>query len=646
MDKDRDRIDEEEIKIEIEDYSLDEAEAVKTEDVQNENDAPKEADSQDNIPADDDMDLSVLDDSEVDYNTYYAEEPGEKGKSGKIGLIAAIVAVLAVALVAAGILIYKFTPSKERVDLGEFFGVTGEQAKLVYNFEMTDYSAIVRDGVFYVENRFWADNVTDKFFYDDDNNSVIYTTATQIYTIPAKAAQYDVDGESRSSDYVIALYEDGILYIAVNFAEDKGDFVWKGYENPARIAIVSGGTNCSTAELLEKGAVRKDADIKSPMWERYDDNTGTEWYATGQDKEGWLGVMSMDGRYGYIKNGQYRTGETLVRDFVSGYVKTEYPSQVRDHEILLVWHGIYDLSDNGRIEALLAPTKGVNTVSPTWYKAIDSDGNIESMADMDYVEYIHSQGMEIWPLISDFTSTDSENGWDEKKLLGNTESRRNLIGNLMNEIETYGFDGINIDFEKVPKDAEAEFTQFVRELSIQCRKAEVVLSIDNYVPKPYNAQYNRAAQGECADYVIVMGYDEHYNGSEEAGSVASIGFVTEGMDETLKEVPKEKVINGIPFYTRMFSTSGADGEIPESKAYTMQGAIDAADELGLTVTWDSDAMQNMASGWANGRFYSVWLEDEKSMAVRIRAVKDRHIAGVAAWSLGSELDTIWDVINN
>lgn len=216
----------------------------------------------------------------------------------------------------------------------------------------------------------------------------------------------------------------------------------------------------------------------------------------------------------------------------------------------------------------------------------------------------------------------------------------------MNEIETYGFDGINIDFEKVPKDAEAEFTQFVRELSIQCRKAEVVLSIDNYVPKPYNAQYNRAAQGECADYVIVMGYDEHYNGSEEAGSVASIGFVTEGMDETLKEVPKEKVINGIPFYTRMFSTSGADGEIPESKAYTMQGAIDAADELGLTVTWDSDAMQNMASGWANGRFYSVWLEDEKSMAVRIRAVKDRHIAGVAAWSLGSELDTIWDVINN
>ena len=617
MDKDRNHIDEENDEIEIKDYSLD--------------DTDPDEDSED---------------SEIDYNKYYADEPGKKDKGGKAGIAAAVIVALVVALTAAGIIIYKFMPSKERVDYSEYFGVTGDQARVVYDFELTDYRAFVHDGIFYIDNQFWTDKVTDKFFYDEDNNSVLYTTATQIYTIPVGADSYDVDGEKMSSDYVIALYESGTLYIAVNFAEDKGNFVWKGYENPARIAIVSGNTVCSSAELLEKGTVRKDADIKSPLWEKYDDNTGTEWYVSGQDKDGWTGVMSMDGRYGYIKSGQCKTGETMVKNFVSGYVKPEYPSQVRDHDILLVWHGIYDEADNNKIPALLASTKGVNTVSPTWYKAIDSDGNIESSADTDYVEYVHAQGMEIWPLISDFTSTDEENGWDEKKLLGNTQSRRNLINNLMNEIQTYGYDGINIDFEKVPKDAGPEFTQFVRELSIQCRKAEVVLSIDNYVPKPYNSQYNRAAQGECADYVIVMGYDEHYNGCEEAGSVASINFVTEGIDETLKEVPREKVINGVPFYTRMFSTTGADGEIPESKAYSMQGAIDAANELGLTVTWDSDAMQNMASGWSGDRYYSVWFEDEKSMAVKMRAIRDRHIAGVAAWSLGSELDTIWDVINN
>ncbi len=563
-----------------------------------------------------------------EYAELYDEEPPKPGKRGKIIAVAAAVLLIVAALLAAGIIIHKFTPSKTRVDYEEYFGVAGKTPVLIYNYAKSDYKVKLEDGAFYVENKFLKDNFTDKFFYDEGRNEVLYTTATQIYTFPVGEKNYSVDGESRQTDKPVVLKDKDILYILLEFASERCDMVWRAYEAPDRLVIVDGGSEYMKTVLNEEYVVRDSASIKGSIMEDASDKADTMWMLEEGDsqEQEWLKVKSEDGRTGYVKS-SHTTGAAVLYTYDSEYKKEEYPSQLRNHDILLVWHAVYDLNDNAKIEELLAGSKGVNTVSPTWYKAADAEGNIQSMADRAYVEYIHSLGMEIWPLISDFTSTEGE-GWDEKALLCNTDSRRRLIENIMAEIKDYGY------------------IQFIRELSISCRKAGVVLSVDNYVPKPYNMQYNRTGQGECADYVIVMGYDEHYSGGSEAGSVASIGFVNEGISESLKEVPREKLINAVPFYTRLWIEGPDDeGNVSlSSKSYGMGGGAQIAEELGLTKIWDDEVKQFVASGSADGKSYSIWLEDERSMEERIKLIRSYNIAGVAAWCLGMESDSVWDII--
>lgn len=584
--------------------------------------------------------------AQEEYAELYDDEPPKPGKRGRLIAVAAAVLLLVAALLAAGIIIHKFTPSKTRVDYEEYFGAGGNGPVLIYNFAKTDYKVKLQDGAFYVENKFLKDNFTDKFFYDEGRNEVLYTTATQIYTFPVGGKNYSVDGESRQTDFPVALKDKDTLYILLEFAAERCDMVWRGYDGPDRLAIVDGGSEYVKTVLNEEYVVRDSASIKGSIMEAASDGADTMWMLEDEGAQGqeWLKVRTEDGRTGYVKS-SHTTGASVKYTYDSGYKKEEYPSQLRKHDILLVWHAVYDTNDNGKIEELLADSKGVNTVSPTWYKAVDAKGNIESMADREYVEYIHGQGMEIWPLISDFTSVDGD-GWDEKTLLCDTDSRRRLIQNIMAEINDYGYDGINIDFEKVPQEAGDGYIQFIRELSISCRKAGVVLSVDNYVPKPYNMQYNRTGQGECADYVIVMGYDEHYSGGSEAGSVASISFVNEGIAESLKEVPREKLINAVPFYTRLW-IEGPDesGNITlSSRSYGMDSGAQIAEELGLTKIWDDEVKQYVASGNADGKSYSIWLEDEKSMEERIKLIHSYNIAGVAAWCLGMESDSVWDII--
>ena len=193
-----------------------------------------------------------------------------------------------------------------------------------------------------------------------------------------------------------------------------------------------------------------------------------------------------------------------------------------------------------------------------------------------------------------------------------------------------------------------------------CRVNNLVLSVDNYVPKGYNTHYHREEQGVMADYVIIMGYDEHFAGSYEAGSVASYNYVKEGIEETLRDVPADKVINAVPFYTRLWNeTPKTDEERAEdqgteaasysmkvtSEALCMEEAAQRVSEAGATVIWDDTVKQNYAE-WQgdNDSTYRIWLEDASSLEVKLGLMKDNNLAGTAAWKLGFETSDIWDLI--
>ena len=216
-----------------------------------------------------------------------------------------------------------------------------------------------------------------------------------------------------------------------------------------------------------------------------------------------------------------------------------------------------------------------------------------------------------------------------------------MISQLITEAQNSGLDGINVDFEQITEEMSDHYIQFIRELSVECRKNQIVLSVDNYVPG-FTSHYNREEQGIVADYVIIMGYDEHFAGSEEAGSVASIDFVREGITETLKEVPKEKVINGLPFFTRLWieSSSGLT-----SQAIGMQEAETAVANAGVTASWDEETQQNYAEWTADGNTYKIWLEDEQSLEAKLKVMQEYDLAGAAAWKLGFEKSGIWELIS-
>ena len=226
-------------------------------------------------------------------------------------------------------------------------------------------------------------------------------------------------------------------------------------------------------------------------------------------------------------------------------------------------------------------------------------------------------------------------------ILSSTTVRAKLIEGLVNEALACGMDGINVDFEQISADCGEHFIQFIRELSIPCRKNGLVLSIDNYVPMGGTGHYDREEQGIVADYVIIMGYDEHYAGSKEAGSVASINFVEEGISQTIAEVPANKVINAIPFYTRIWETSD---EGISSQAVGMDMADEYVRTHNIPVEWNEETCQNYGEYTQNGVLYQVWLEDDSSIEVKLNIMDKYQLAGVASWRLGFEKPEIWNVI--
>lgn len=573
---------------------------------------------------------------EPDYEAVYGS-PDDNGKM-PMGLKVIISTVLVVIIVTIAIIIYRVMPSSKRVDLEEFFCT-----RVIMDGEQLAYSAISEDDVFYIENDFYREHLCDRFYYDKETDSMLYTTAQSVCSIPVNSNEYVIGGNTYTEDYTICIYENDTLYIAVDFVKDKAAFDYEIYNNPDRIAIV---TELEPREQVvpdKKGVIRDSASRKGKIYETGKDEEKGNWYLV-EEQEDYSKVVSADGRRGYIKNDTFSVEQ--VTPYSSNYEEEVFANQLRDYDIVLAWDAIGNADGNKSVADRLAGQKGLTTLSPTWYQVADAEGNITSLADMDYVEYVRSRGIEIWPLINDFLSVSENGSWDEEELLSRSSSRNNLIDNIINEIRTYGYEGINIDFEKVPATAGEHYAQFIRELSVRMRAEGKVLSIDNYVPKSYNRHYARDVQGEFADYVIVMGYDEHYSGSEEAGSVASIGFVTEGIDETLKEVPREKLINAMPFYTRLWSQYTDDEGIEKITATTcsMDDADRVVEELGLVKIWNDECGQYVATGYADGISYSIWLEEEESINIKMEAARQRQLAGVAAWRLGFERQDIWNII--
>lgn len=556
----------------------------------------------------------------------------------KFQILAGVIALIGM-LAILFVCIRKYMPSSQRMGSEEYFGQLGEtEAAVVVEDHIAQEHAQVYDGNVYIDYTLVQNELNSRFYWDASVGLLLFTTPTQVFEIAPNTSAYTIDGESFDAGYDILHTTSAGMYLSMTFLQQYSDLNCQVYETPKRVVITYGSEEVTTARIKKDTVVRYQGGIKSPI---VTDVTEDSEVTVLEQMDSWSKVLTADGYIGYVKNKQLADVTQTTRETV--YAGPEYTSIHLDEKVNLVWHQIDYQEMNSQFAEDTADITGVNVISPTWYFLADSEGEITSFADADYVKAAHKKNMQVWALISNFSAD-----VDSTTLLASRAARQKVQNYLIGQAKEIGFDGINIDFEGIAQEAGCDYVQFIRELSILCRKNGIILSVDVPVPMDFSKYYNREELGNVCDYVIMMGYDEHYAGSDIVGSVASMDFEETGIQNMLTEVSKDKLISAIPFYTRLWYTETlADGTTNvTSEAYSMDNIEALLTEKGVTAAYDESTGQQYAE-WtdSDGKFCQVWLEDENSIAARAALISKYELSGIAEWVLGREQSWVWDVIS-
>lgn len=588
-------------------------------------------------------------DRQIDYTAHLEEErrrkeerrqqkrQSRKEHSKSRGHVFAVVflLMLIIAAVAGGAYYYKkYSYSSERMDLAQYFNISGaEDAAVIIGNEVSQMRALQRNGYLYLPLSFVKENLNSRFYYDRGEGQLMYALPDKVLRYPENSNTYYENDTAMNNPTPVWVMSNSEPYLEVGFLGSFANFVAERYEEPLRLQLYLEPLSTQSAAISGKTKIRYQGGVKSPILKDLEEG---ERVSILEELEQWDKVKSADGIIGYVEKKFLSAPEEQQIQIPQNYQEPVYTSLTRDHRINMAWHQVTSLAANDTVYDLLSNTKNLNVISPTWYFLSDNAGDFTTIASEAYVADMHQRGIEVWALIDNFT-----NEVDISQILGSYTNRQNLIGQLIPSVLSYGIDGINVDFEQVPAEAGEDYVEFIRELSIACRANNLVLSVDNYVPTASSDFYNRREQGIVADYVVIMGYDEHYSGSGEAGSVASLGYVLSGIEKTIQEVPAHKVINGIPFYTRLWRTSS--GEV-KSEALTMSMAQQALDKRGITPEWDDTTSQYYATFEEEGAICQIWLEEATSIRAKLTVMSQYDLGGVAAWKLGQENPAVWDEI--
>ena len=562
--------------------------------------------------------------------------------------------ILIIAAIAGIILWKRYSPSKEQYDMKKYYGIEKDgQVGITVDNKVVEAEGKLAGGKVYVAYNIVRDYINSRFYWDPNENVLLYMLPEDMISVDVGSKDYSISRKKKSEDYVILKTEGNTAYIALDFVQQYTNIDYEVSNDPDHVMIRTKWGKTDVATVKKNTQVRYQGGVKSPVLaelKKKDEVTVVE------SEQNWKKVRTADGVIGYVKNKALKNEEK--KNITRKFEEQDYSNISKDYTINMAWHNVTNQDANNAVAQRIAQTKGLTTLAPTWIHVADTNGNISSIASADYVSYAHKQNVEVWMTVRDFDGGISSEK-ESYELLSYTSRRETLITQLIAEALRVGVDGINVDFEKISDKCGEHYIEFIRELSVKCRQNGLVLSVDNYVPKSFNTQYDRKEQGIVADYVVIMGYDEYYAGSPEAGPVSSYNYVKEGITETLKEVPAEKVISGIPFFTRLWketpkteeelkSDKGTDAEqystTVESDAYGMDNAQALVKQAGVDTTWDKKAGQNYATWEADGSKYEIWLEDSKSIEAKLKLMKKYKLAGTAEWSLGQESSDIWNLI--
>lgn len=546
-----------------------------------------------------------------------------------------VVLILIVIVGAAGVvsfLINRYKPGTEYMAGNEYFNLTDENSvALIQNGELLEEQAVLIGGEPYAAYTYVESQLNSCFYWDEETKGILLTTSGGVQTLlPGDAAVAKTPGGQPA----VQQESDGKVYISLDVVKEYTDLDYAYYSDPNRVVIrnewdgVEQATvQSDTAQVRQKGGIKSLilADVQKGDTLLYLENL-----------DNWCKVMTADGYTGYIQTEDISEPEDIEARTAK---KDSYERITRDHKINLVWHQSTSTESNDAMAEMTAEMTGVNVISPTWFSVTDETGTISSLASADYVKLAHEAGREVWGLIDNFNEA-----FDETTDLAYASVRSRIIEQLLAEAASCGMDGINVDFENLKEAGIPHYLQFLRELTSAAHAQNLVVSVDTPVPQAYTMYYQRGEQARFVDYMIVMAYDEHFAGSEEAGSVSSLPFVQQAVEEMTRVMPADQVICGIPFYTRVWTEKFGQRAIT-SEVLGMDGAKNYAKENQMTETWDASLGQNVATVETSDARYTIWMEDEQSMEEKLKVIQSADLAGVAEWKLGFECADVWSLIS-
>lgn len=546
-----------------------------------------------------------------------------------------VVLILIVIVGAAGVvsfLINRYKPGTEYMAGNEYFNLTDENSvALIQNGELLEEQAVLIGGEPYAAYTYVESQLNSCFYWDEETKGILLTTSGGVQTLlPGDAAVAKTPGGQPA----VQQESDGTVYISLDVVKEYTDLDYAYYSDPNRVVIrnewdgVEQATvQSDTAQVRQKGGIKSLilADVQKGDTLLYLENL-----------DNWCKVMTADGYTGYIQTEDISEPEDIEARTAK---KDSYERITRDHKINLVWHQSTSTESNDAMAEMTAEMTGVNVISPTWFSVTDETGTISSLASADYVKLAHEAGREVWGLIDNFNEA-----FDETTDLAYASVRSRIIEQLLAEAASCGMDGINVDFENLKEAGIPHYLQFLRELTSAAHAQNLVVSVDTPVPQAYTMYYQRGEQARFVDYMIVMAYDEHFAGSEEAGSVSSLPFVQQAVEEMTRMMPADQVICGIPFYTRVWTEKFGQSAIT-SEVLGMDGAKNYAKENQMTETWDASLGQNVATVETSDARYTIWMEDEQSMEEKLKVIQSADLAGVAEWKLGFERADVWSLIS-
>lgn len=558
-----------------------------------------------------------------------------KGQQKRKAAPVLVVLILIVLVGAAGVvsfLINRYKPGTEYMAGNEYFNLTDENSvALIQNGELLEEQAVLIGGEPYAAYTYVESQLNSCFYWDEETKGILLTTSGGVQTLlPGDAAVAKTPGGQPA----VQQESDGTVYISLDVVKEYTDLDYAYYSDPNRVVIrnewdgVEQATvQSDTAQVRQKGGIKSLilADVQKGDALLYLENL-----------DNWCKVMTADGYTGYIQTEDISEPEAIEARTAK---KDSYERITRDHKINLVWHQSTSTESNDAMAEMTAEMTGVNVISPTWFSVTDETGTISSLASADYVKLAHDAGREVWGLIDNFNEA-----FDETTDLAYASVRSRIIEQLLAEAASCGMDGINVDFENLKEAGIPHYLQFLRELTSAAHAQNLVVSVDTPVPQAYTMYYQRGEQARFVDYMIVMAYDEHFAGSEEAGSVSSLPFVQQAVEEMTRVMPADQVICGIPFYTRVWTEKFGQSAIT-SEVLGMDGAKNYAKENQMTETWDASLGQNVATVETSDARYTIWMEDEQSMEEKLKVIQSADLAGVAEWKLGFECADVWSLIS-